>query len=150
MEKVATGHTLTHHDAKAPTCTEKGWDAYDTCSNCDHTTYVEKVATGHTYGESTVVEPEYQKDGYTVHTCTVCSHEEKYNIVPALTYILGDVNGDEEITDADAIYLLYATFNPEKYPLNQKADFNNDGEVTDADAIYLLYATFNPEKYPLV
>ena len=67
-----------------------------------------------------------------------------------IPYITGDVNGDEEVTDADAIYLLYATFNPEKYPLNQTADYNKDGEVTDADAIYLLYATFNPEKYPLV
>ena len=32
-----------HHDAKAPTCTEIGWEAYDTCKRegCTYTTYVE-------------------------------------------------------------------------------------------------------------
>ena len=33
-----------HHDAQAPTCTEKGWDAYETCSRCDYTTYAELPA----------------------------------------------------------------------------------------------------------
>ena len=32
---AALGHDLIHHDAKAATCTEIGWDAYDTCSRCD-------------------------------------------------------------------------------------------------------------------
>ena len=35
--------------SKAPTCTEIGWDAYDTCSRCDYTTYVEIPALGHSY-----------------------------------------------------------------------------------------------------
>ena len=43
----ALGHDLIHHDAKAPTCTAIGWDAYDTCSRCDYTTYAEKPALGH-------------------------------------------------------------------------------------------------------
>ena len=63
--------------------------------------------------------------------------------------VAGDFNDDGELTDADAIYLLYATFDSEGYPLNQKADFNGDGEVTDSDAIYLLYATFDPDGYPI-
>ena len=36
------GHDRVSHDAKAPTCTEIGWDAYDTCSRCEYSTYVEK------------------------------------------------------------------------------------------------------------
>ena len=40
-------HQLEPHDAQAPTCTEIGWDAYETCSRCDYTTYVEKKALGH-------------------------------------------------------------------------------------------------------
>ncbi len=36
-----------HHDAKAATCTEIGWEAYDTCKKCDYTTYVEIPASGH-------------------------------------------------------------------------------------------------------
>ena len=35
--------------AQAPTCTEIGWDAYETCSRCDYTTYQEKGALGHNY-----------------------------------------------------------------------------------------------------
>ena len=47
----ALGHDLISHEAKDPTCTEVGWDAYETCSRCDHTTYVEKPALGHSWGE---------------------------------------------------------------------------------------------------
>ena len=46
----ALGHDLEHHEAKPATCTENGWDAYDTCTRCDYTTYVEIAAKGHTFG----------------------------------------------------------------------------------------------------
>ncbi|MCQ2069584.1 MAG: leucine-rich repeat protein [archaeon] len=42
----ALGHDLVHHEAKEPTATEHGWYAYETCSRCDHSTYVEIPATG--------------------------------------------------------------------------------------------------------
>ena len=45
----ASGHDLVHHEAKAATCTAVGWDAYDTCTRCDYTTYVEKSALGHDF-----------------------------------------------------------------------------------------------------
>ena len=51
-EVVALGHDIVKHEAKAPTCTEIGWDAYDTCSRCDYTTYVEKAALGHSEAEA--------------------------------------------------------------------------------------------------
>ena len=41
------GHDLVQHAAQAPTCTEKGWDAYDTCSRCNYTTYQEIPALNH-------------------------------------------------------------------------------------------------------
>ena len=34
-EKDSNNHDLEQHAAKAPTCTEIGWDAYDTCSRCN-------------------------------------------------------------------------------------------------------------------
>ncbi len=43
----ATRHDLVHHEAKAATCTAIGWEAYDTCNNCDYTTYKELKANGH-------------------------------------------------------------------------------------------------------
>lgn len=42
-----TNHDLEHHDAKPATCTEIGWEAYDTCSRCDYSTYKEIPALGH-------------------------------------------------------------------------------------------------------
>lgn len=67
--KAALGHDLQHHEAQAATCTEIGWDAYDTCSRCDYSTYVEIAAKGHIPGaEPTCVTPQ---------TCTVCGTELK-------------------------------------------------------------------------
>ena len=43
----ALGHDEVSHEAKAATCTEKGWEAYVTCSRCDYTTYKEIGALGH-------------------------------------------------------------------------------------------------------
>jgi hypothetical protein len=64
-------------------------------------------------------------------------------------YIDGDLDDDGLVTSDDAIYLLYSTFLPDRYPLNQDADFNDDGKVDSDDAVYLLYHTFLPDRYPL-
>ena len=43
-------------DAKAVTCTEEGWEAYEDCSRCDKTTKVVIPAPGHTYVSGTCSE----------------------------------------------------------------------------------------------
>ncbi len=48
-EGTALGHDITEHDAKAATCTQKGWNAYEDCSRCTHSTYVEIPKLGHNY-----------------------------------------------------------------------------------------------------
>ena len=70
-EKDPNNHDLVQHAAKAPTCTEIGWDAYKTCSRCDHTTYAEQPALNHDY-QAVTVEPTCETDGYTVFTCSRC------------------------------------------------------------------------------
>lgn len=70
-EKDPNNHDLVQHAAKAPTCTEIGWDAYDTCSRCDHTTYAELPALNHDY-QAVTVEPTCETDGYTIFTCSRC------------------------------------------------------------------------------
>ncbi len=47
-------HNLRNHDAKAPTCTDGGWDAYVTCKRigCDYTTKVDKPALDHEWSET--------------------------------------------------------------------------------------------------
>lgn len=43
-EKDSNNHDLVHFRAKAPTCTEIGWDAYDRCVRCGYTTRKELPA----------------------------------------------------------------------------------------------------------
>lgn len=45
----ATGHTLIEHEAQTPTCTEIGWDAYVTCSECTYSTRVDLPVVKHDY-----------------------------------------------------------------------------------------------------
>lgn len=71
-EKDPNNHDLEQHEAKAPTCTEIGWNAYETCSRCDHTTYAELPALNHDY-QAVTVEPTCETDGYTVFTCSRCN-----------------------------------------------------------------------------
>ena len=62
----APGHDLIHHAAQEPTCTAVGWEAYDTCSRCDYTTYNEISPTGHRHlatREENRIEPTCTEDG---------------------------------------------------------------------------------------
>ena len=43
-EKDSSNHDRVHHEAKAPTCTDIGWDAYDRCVRCGYTTRKELPA----------------------------------------------------------------------------------------------------------
>ena len=72
----ALGHDLVHHDAKAASCTDAGWKAYDTCSRCSYTTYEEIAALGHDYN-SVVTAPTCTEGGYTTHTCSRCNDSYK-------------------------------------------------------------------------
>ena len=88
-------HDLVHHEAKAPTCTEIGWNEYDTCTRCDYTTYAELPALGHDY-QKTVVQPTCEKGGYTRYTCSRCKDSYTENPVKKLLHWYGEwsPNGD--------------------------------------------------------
>ena len=71
----ALGHDLTQHDAQAPTCTAIGWDAYDTCSRCDYTTYEEKAALGHDLVNHDAQAPTCTEIGWDAYdTCSRCDY----------------------------------------------------------------------------
>ena len=71
----ASGHEEVKHDAKAPTCTEKGWDAYVTCKNCDYTTYAEKAALGHDEISHDAKAPTCTEKGWDAYvTCKNCDY----------------------------------------------------------------------------
>ncbi len=69
-------HDLENHEAKAPTCTEIGWDAYESCKRegCEYTTYVEKSALGHTLTHYDAVTAICNKQGNIEYWyCSVCN-----------------------------------------------------------------------------
>lgn len=82
-EVEALGHDIEHHDSKAATCTDKGWESYDTCSRCDYTTYKEIASLGHKYGNA-VTAPTCTDKGFTTHTCAVCGNSYKDSYTDAL------------------------------------------------------------------
>ena len=68
-------HDKVQHEAKAPTCTTIGWDAYETCSRCDYTTYVEKTAKGHDRVSHDAKAPTCTTIGWDAYeTCSRCDY----------------------------------------------------------------------------
>ena len=86
----ALGHDCVHHNAKAATCTEKGWEAYDTCSRCDYTTYKETPAKGHSKGDA-------KKEKEVAATCTT---DGSYDEVIYCTVCKAEISRESKTTPA--------------------------------------------------
>ena len=85
-EKDPNNHDLEQHAAKAPTCTEIGWNAYETCSRCDHTTYTELPALNHALEQHAAKAPTCTEIGWDAYeTCSRCDHTT-YAELPALNH----------------------------------------------------------------
>ena len=85
-EKDSNNHDLVQHAAKAPTCTEKGWNAYETCSRCDYTTYTELTALNHDLVQHEAQAATCTKPGWNAYdTCSRCDHTT-YAELPALNH----------------------------------------------------------------
>ena len=86
-EKDSNNHALEQHAAKAPTCTEKGWNAYETCSRCDYTTYVELPAQ-HDLVQHAAQAPTCTEKGWNAYeTCSRCDYTT-YTELTALNHDL--------------------------------------------------------------
>ena len=89
-EKDSNNHDLVHFRAKAPTCTEIGWDAYEACSRCDHTTYAEQPALNHALVNHDAKAPTCTEKGWDAYkTCSRlgCNYTT-YQEIPALKHDL--------------------------------------------------------------
>ena len=83
-------HDLVHHDAKAPTCTEIGWNAYDACQRegCTYTTKVEIPALKHKLVHHDAKAPTCTETGWEEYdTCSRCDYTTKVEL-PALKHDL--------------------------------------------------------------
>ena len=114
----AYGHRLVYTEGRPATCTEAGWLAYETCENCDHSTYAQLPALGHDF-----------VDG----VCSRCGGPEAQP---------GDANGDGKVNARDArLILRYAASLITDDEIDQAAaDFNGDGKVNARDARAVLRA----------
>ena len=76
-------HDLVHHDAKAPTCTEIGWNEYDACQRegCTYTTKVEIPALKHKLVHHDAKAPTCTENGWEEYdTCSRCDYTTKVEI----------------------------------------------------------------------
>ena len=80
-------HALEQHAAKAPTCTEIGWNAYETCSRCNYTTYVELPAQ-HAFVYHQAKPATCKEIGWEAYrTCKNCDYTD-YQEIPTLNHDL--------------------------------------------------------------
>lgn len=92
-EKDSNNHDLVQHAAKAPTCTEIGWDAYDRCIRCGYTTRKELPAQ-HDLKQHAAKAPTCTEKGWNAYeTCSRCDYTT-YAEQPALNHDL--VNHDAQ------------------------------------------------------
>jgi len=136
-------HTWVSYEAVAPGCETEGNIAYQQCSECgeaqtmgENPVPLSKFgwilgATGHNYVEG---------------VCSNCQAEDP-EYVPAT--LPGDYNGDDQVTNADVVALLWNSLFPEDYPLDGDGDLNHDGQITNGDVVALLWYSLFPEDYPL-
>ena len=86
-EKDPDNHDLVRHRAKAPTCTEIGWDAYDRCIRCGYTTRKELPAQ-HDLEQHAAKAPTCTEKGWDAYeTCSRCDYTT-YAELPALNHDL--------------------------------------------------------------
>ena len=83
-EPDPNNHDLVHHDAKAPTCTEIGWNEYDACQRegCDYTTKVEIPALKHKLVHHDAKAPTCTEIGWDEYdTCSRCDYTTKVELL---------------------------------------------------------------------
>ena len=86
-EKDSNNHDLVQHAAKAPTCTEIGWDAYDRCIRCGYTTRKELPAQ-HDLKQHAAKAPTCTEKGWNAYeTCSRCDYTT-YTELTALNHDL--------------------------------------------------------------
>ena len=86
-EKDSNNHDLVQHAAKAPTCTEIGWDAYDRCIRCGYTTRKELPAQ-HDLKQHAAKAPTCTEIGWDAYeTCSRCDYTT-YTELTALNHDL--------------------------------------------------------------
>ncbi len=139
----SSNHDLEHHNVQSATCTEKGWEAYDTCKRdgCHYTTYEEISALGHNLTEVHAVAATYDSTGNIQYW--VCNGCGKY---------FSDKAGENEITQADTVVKKLPVIiegNNAKViqGTNEKLAFTSDAEFADFIRVDVDGKTLDGKQY---
>ena len=151
---VSTVHKWILTEATEATCTEAGKRCY-MCADCGIEKEQNVSAIGHD-DQGAIVLPTCTEAGYTKHTCVRCGYVYCDNPVAAQGHqyedgmcircgdmdpslVLGDLNGDGDVTTADAVILARYLVELESLTPVQRivADIDQDGVITSADAVIL-------------
>ena len=140
----ALGHDIIKDEAIPATCTEAGLSEGEHCSRCDKATVAQETvaAKGHSFDVwSQVKAPTLTEEGIEVSNCSSCD-EKQTRAIEKLDYLVGDANGDGQITAADARILLRLSAKLEKIESYNVPfavlDVNGDGQITASDARKVL------------
>ena len=92
------GHDEVHHNGKAPTCTEFGWNEYIICLRCDYSTYDVIPALGHTEVSYSAKAPTCTEIGWEKYfVCSTCGYTT-YIEMPAWGHTYSEWIIDKEAT----------------------------------------------------
>lgn len=149
-------HNIIRYAGAAATCARAGTQQHYICTLC-RTRFADAAgtqpvtaaemtvpATSHVYGEWTVTkEPTATATGKAERVCTICASVQNA-VLPkeGAAFKLGDVNGDDSVTTADARLALRAAIGLEKYDAGTReflaANVNTDDTISTADARFIL------------
>ena len=94
-------------------------------------------------GECTICGYVCEHETVNNNTCAVCGMTVK-------KVMLGDVDGDDQVTNADVLEIYRYIYNPVLYPLDVSVgDVDKDGLVTNQDVLLIFRYIYNPVLYPL-
>ena len=123
------GHDMAPDEALAPTCTETGYPAGETCQRCGHMSERETIpANGHSYA-SVVTEPTCTEGGFTTFTCTVCNDTYVGNKRPANGHDYTVEGNDATCTEPG--YLVYTCHCGDTYTEEPAAKGHSYDKVVD-------------------
>lgn len=89
IEMLVHVHDIVNHEGKAATCVDAGYEPYQTCKNCDYTTYKQIKALGHDLVEHEGKDATCLEDGfYPYETCQRCNYSN-YEVIKALGHDFG-------------------------------------------------------------
>lgn len=136
----ASGHDIVHHEGKAATCVDDGCADYDTCKNCDYTTYqVIKAHGQHEYGKDNILDaaPTCTEEGQYSQHCLYCDAKTNITTIPALGHSLVHHDGQAATCTEEGW---------EEYATCERCDYSS--KVTIAALGHKFPTTYTIEKVP--